>query len=331
MTLRQSIDHARPANFSEVLARTEAALVALRAQHADGTLPLLRLPQTRDDIAAILGYATLLRDGATDVVFLGTGAASYMNIAELADLGVTVHTIKGYGDTAVAEHTIALMWAACRDLARMDRDVRAGVWETREGVQLLGKTLGVIGLGGIGREVARIAQGMGMKVIGWNRSKLADAPVPMVGIDELLAQSDVVSVNLVLNDETAPPPVFPDLTAKPVTLSNGGAKFDLSLYLTEDAEGLHGHAVFATDLFERTTVVRMMRSFERLLASAVATPGRPFSRGRTRSRGVGRPARRRGRSFVAVRRRRYPAGRGPSRYRRARRSPRAVEARRGIP
>jgi D-3-phosphoglycerate dehydrogenase len=136
------------------------------------------------------------------VVFLGTGAASYMNIAELADLGITVHTIKGYGDTAVAEHTIALMWAACRDLARMDRDVRAGVWETREGVQLLGKTLGVIGLGGIGREVARIAQGMGMKVIGWNRSKLADAPVPMVDIDELLAQSDVLSINLVLNDET---------------------------------------------------------------------------------------------------------------------------------
>jgi D-3-phosphoglycerate dehydrogenase len=80
--------------------------------------------------------------------------------------------------------------------------VRAGVWETREGVQLLGKTLGVIGLGGIGREVARIAQGMGMKVIGWNRSKLADAPMPMVGIDELLEQSDVVSINLVLNDET---------------------------------------------------------------------------------------------------------------------------------
>jgi D-3-phosphoglycerate dehydrogenase len=168
-----------------------------------------RIPQLLDGYGIVLiDHSYLPTDVAAQckslkhVVFLGTGAASYMNIAELADLGVTVHTIKGYGDTAVAEHTIALMWAACRDLARMDRDVRAGVWETREGVQLLGKTLGVIGLGGIGREVARIAQGMGMKVIGWNRSKLADAPVPMVGIDELLAQSDVVSVNLVLNDET---------------------------------------------------------------------------------------------------------------------------------
>jgi D-3-phosphoglycerate dehydrogenase len=167
------------------------------------------IPQLLDGYAiALVDHSYLPTDVVAQckslkhVVFLGTGAASYMNVAELAGLGVTVHTIKGYGDTAVAEHAIALMWAACRDIARMDRDVRAGVWETREGVQLLGKTLGVIGMGGIGREVARIGQGMGMQVIGWNRSQLADAPVKMVSIDELLTQSDVVSVNLVLNDET---------------------------------------------------------------------------------------------------------------------------------
>ncbi len=102
------------------------------------------------------------------VVFLGTGAASYMDIAALRDLGVTVHTIKGYGDTAVAEHTIALMFACARDIARMDREVRAGTWQPAEGVQLAGKTLGIIGFGGIGREVARIGAGIGMKVIAWN-------------------------------------------------------------------------------------------------------------------------------------------------------------------
>ncbi len=48
------------------------------------------------------------------IVFLGTGAASYMNPAELKACGVKVHTIKGYGDTAVAEHAVALMLAACR-------------------------------------------------------------------------------------------------------------------------------------------------------------------------------------------------------------------------
>lgn len=136
------------------------------------------------------------------VVFLGTGAASYMDVDALKELGVAVHIIKGYGDTAVAEHTIALMWAAARDLARMDRDVRAGTWTTREGMQLTGKTLGLIGLGGIGREVARIASGMGMRVIAWNRRPLPDAPVPQVSLDDLLAQADVLSLHLVLGDET---------------------------------------------------------------------------------------------------------------------------------
>lgn len=136
------------------------------------------------------------------IVFLGTGAASYMNIAELKERGITVHTIKGYGDTAVAEHTIALMFAAARDVARMDRDVRAGAWTPREGMQLLGKTLGVIGLGGIGGEVVRMAKGLGMEVIAYNRTPRADAPCPLVDLDALLAKSDVLSLNLVLNDDT---------------------------------------------------------------------------------------------------------------------------------
>ena len=136
------------------------------------------------------------------IVFLGTGPASYMNVGELEARGITVHIIKGYGDTAVAEHSIALMVAAARDVARMDREIRAGTWTPHEGVQLLGKTLGVIGLGGIGREVARIGKGMGMEVIGWNRTKHAELTVPLVDIDTLLARSDVVSMNLTLGDET---------------------------------------------------------------------------------------------------------------------------------
>jgi D-3-phosphoglycerate dehydrogenase len=136
------------------------------------------------------------------VVFLGTGAASYMNVAEIEALGVKVHTIKGYGDTAVAEQAIALMMAACRDLGRMDRSIRGGTWAPLEGVQVFGKTLGIVGLGGIGAEVARIAKGMGMQVIAWNRSKRPDAGVPLVELDDLLQRADVVSLNLVLNDET---------------------------------------------------------------------------------------------------------------------------------
>jgi D-3-phosphoglycerate dehydrogenase / 2-oxoglutarate reductase len=139
-------------------------------------------------------------DALKHVVFLGTGPASYMSVADLADRRIKVHTIRNYGDTAVAEHAIALMFASCREIARMDREVRGGTWVPHEGVQLLGKTLGVIGLGGIGSEVLRMGRGLGMQVIAWNRSPRPGAP--LVPLDELLARSDVISMNLTLNDET---------------------------------------------------------------------------------------------------------------------------------
>ena len=136
------------------------------------------------------------------VVFLGTGARSYMNPEELAELGVEVHLIKGYGDTAVAESTIALMWAAARGIAQMDREMRAGNWLREDGMQLSGKTLGLIGFGGIAAEVARIALGSGMRVIAWNRSPKSFAGVDFVTLEKLLAESHVVSMHLLLNDET---------------------------------------------------------------------------------------------------------------------------------
>ncbi len=140
--------------------------------------------------------------GLKHVVFLGTGARSYMNPEELAQLGITVHLIRGYGDTAVAESTIALMWAAARGIAQMDREMRAGNWLREDGMQLTGKTLGLIGFGGIAAEVARVALGGGMRVIAWNRSPKNYPGVTFVELDTLLAQSQVVSLHLLLNDET---------------------------------------------------------------------------------------------------------------------------------
>ena len=140
--------------------------------------------------------------GLKHIVFLGTGASSYMDVPALNGLGVTVHTIKGYGDTAVAEHTIALMFAAARGLARMDRATRAGTWVPLEGMQLTGKTLGLVGLGGIGCEVARIAKGIGMEVIAWNRTPRPVEGVTAADLDTVLTKADVVSLHLSLSDET---------------------------------------------------------------------------------------------------------------------------------
>jgi D-3-phosphoglycerate dehydrogenase len=140
--------------------------------------------------------------GLKHVVFLGTGARSYMNPEELAELGISVHLIKGYGDTAVAESAIALMWSSARVIAQMDREMRAGNWLREDGMQLTGKTLGLVGFGGIAAEVARIALGSGMKVIAWNRSPKSHPGIEFVDLDTVLAQSDVVSIHLLLNDET---------------------------------------------------------------------------------------------------------------------------------
>ena len=140
--------------------------------------------------------------GLKHIVFLGTGPRSYMDPEALAALGIAVHTIKGYGDTAVAECAFALMWAAARGLARMDRELREGRWVRTDGMQLHGKTLGLIGFGGIAQELARMALGAGMRVIAWNRTPRDHAGVEFVSIDTLLASSHVVSLHLALADET---------------------------------------------------------------------------------------------------------------------------------
>src|ERR1700721_1719543 len=141
-------------------------------------------------------------NGLKHVVFLGTGARSYMNPEELSQLGIEVHLIKGYGDTAVAECAIALMWDAARGIAKMDREMRAGNWLREDGMQLTGKTLGLIGFGGIAAEVARIALGSGLRVIRWNRTAKTYPGVDFVDIEPLLAQSDIVSLHLLLDDDT---------------------------------------------------------------------------------------------------------------------------------
>ena len=80
--------------------------------------------------------------------------------------------------------------------------MRAGNWLREDAMQLTGKTLGLIGFGGIAAEVARIAIGSGMRVTAWNRSPKKYPKVEFVELDELLTESDVISIHLLLNDET---------------------------------------------------------------------------------------------------------------------------------
>lgn len=137
------------------------------------------------------------------VIFLGTGASSYVDLDAARRLDIRVRTIRGYGDRTVAEHAFALLLMAARDGARMDREIRAGVWAPREGMELRGRTLGLLGLGGVGQEMARIARGFGMRVIAWSRSGVPPGlDVELMDLDAILGAADAVSLHLALTPET---------------------------------------------------------------------------------------------------------------------------------
>jgi len=112
----------------------------------------------------------------------------------------------GFAAPAVAEHALALMLAASRQITQLDKQVKNGGWPRGLVQQLFGKTLGIVGLGAIGGHLARLAKGIGMKVIAWtfhpSRERAEEYGVEFVSFHDLFKQADVISVNLRLSDKT---------------------------------------------------------------------------------------------------------------------------------
>lgn len=121
-----------------------------------------------------------------------------------AELGIQVRAAVGANADAVAEHTWALILAAAKSVVPLDRRMREGHWDkaTHKSFELRGKTLGVVGLGAIGRRVAQIGVAFGMTVLAFDPfAKDAVDGVILVALEELLKQSHVVSLNCPLTDE----------------------------------------------------------------------------------------------------------------------------------
>ncbi|MFQ5828504.1 MAG: NAD(P)-dependent oxidoreductase [Candidatus Methylomirabilia bacterium] len=120
--------------------------------------------------------------------------------------GVTVTNTPGVNAHAVAEHALALMLAVARRIPLLDRELRGGAWPKELLTQLVGKTLGVFGLGTIGSRLAVLGRAIGMEMLGW--SARGDAGrAHAVGAraaskEELLRNADVVSLHLRLTPET---------------------------------------------------------------------------------------------------------------------------------
>lgn len=120
-------------------------------------------------------------------------------------LGITVCGT-GYFASPTIEHTWALILAASRNLPAETASMRDGGWQLSLGTGLHGKTLGLLGLGRIGSEVARIGQAFGMKTIAWSQNLTAEKAEPLgvraVPKEELFAEADVLTVHLVLSART---------------------------------------------------------------------------------------------------------------------------------
>ena len=136
----------------------------------------------------------------------GTGT-DHVDLSAAREHGVVVTNTPGVSAVAMAEHALALMLAVARDIPRIDAKTRKGAWPRGFVTQLHGKTLGVVGLGAIGLQTARIAKGIGMRVIAWTRTPeekpLGELGIELVELDDLYRQSDVVSLHVRLTPETS--------------------------------------------------------------------------------------------------------------------------------
>lgn len=199
-TVLITTDHLRPGDAVDVFltdsgcttkhdplrgVRTQEQLVAA-LRGVEGAL-IANEPMT----AEVLRRAPDLRA----VVRTGTGYDS-IDVAAAASLGISVSNLPGINSNAVAEYTMALLLAQARGLVPMAAGVAAGGWPRRDGFELRGRTLGLIGWGAVARRVAVLAEAFGMTV-------LCTGPLGrQVALDELLGEADFVSVHTALNDRT---------------------------------------------------------------------------------------------------------------------------------
>ncbi|SPE36641.1 D-isomer specific 2-hydroxyacid dehydrogenase, NAD-binding [Candidatus Sulfopaludibacter sp. SbA6] len=131
----------------------------------------------------------------------GTGT-DHVDLPAAARHGVTITNTPGVSAISIAEHALALLLAVARRIPQVDAATRRGEWARGQSVEIRGKVCGIVGLGAIGTEFARIAAAMGMRVIAWTMHPRAIPGVELVELDELYRTSDVVSLHLRLSPET---------------------------------------------------------------------------------------------------------------------------------
>ena len=129
-----------------------------------------------------------------------------IDLEAASELGIVVSNQAGRTANVVAEHIFGLMFAAAKHAAFQTKEMKAGRWTRMENIYIQGKTLGIIGTGNVGGELARLGNAMGMRVLAWtfhpSDERARALGVTFVEIDELLRESDVLSLNVQITDDT---------------------------------------------------------------------------------------------------------------------------------
>ncbi|MEH7113220.1 NAD(P)-dependent oxidoreductase [Neobacillus niacini] len=141
------------------------------------------------------------------ISFTCIGASNFIDLDFAASRGIIVTNTPGYADNAVAEHALSLMMVLAKNLKIHHENIVGGIWEqSKTSMELRGKTIGLIGLGGIGQRMAGLCNALGMNVICWtfnpNEDRARKLGVKFTSLKELLSQSDVVSLHLPYTKKT---------------------------------------------------------------------------------------------------------------------------------
>jgi D-3-phosphoglycerate dehydrogenase / 2-oxoglutarate reductase len=191
---------------------TEIATVAFHGERASGEAELIRRVHDANVILsfrpAFTKFPRSVLDSAPNlrlVCISGTGTED-VAVADATARGIAVANVPGPSNRAVAEHCLALLFAVARAVPAQDRAIRSGAWKAIQGIELGGKTLGIVGVSGISSELAPLARGLGMKVVSWSRNndpaRAAAIGSRAVPFDDLLTVADVISLHVRLNDAT---------------------------------------------------------------------------------------------------------------------------------
>ncbi|MBR3646241.1 MAG: D-2-hydroxyacid dehydrogenase [Lachnospiraceae bacterium] len=148
---------------------------------------------------------------AHNLKYIGLCATGYNNvdIEYTKERNIVVCNAASYSTEAVAQHVFAFLLNKYNRVAEYDSKVKEGMWKKSrtfspfmEMQELMGKTIGIVGYGSIGKKVAQIAQAFDMKVLAYNRSKKEDVAVKFVDLDTLLSKSDIVTMHCPLNSDS---------------------------------------------------------------------------------------------------------------------------------